>query len=72
MTPIEIFEYKNRWKPNGHSVRIHSDYRSQAKFWCKYNFEPHQWVLNEYTDNYEDTFLFENPLNAKLFRKNFK
>ena len=34
MTPIEIFEYKLKWKP-GYTVRLHSDLGLQGKDFCK-------------------------------------
>ena len=38
MTPQEIFEYKNRWKP-GHTVQLHSDIVDRGKSWCKRHLE---------------------------------
>ena len=66
MTPIEIFEYKQKWKP-GYVVRLHSDLRSNAKDYCKVQMLKHQWDVNEYTNSYEDTWLFENRLDAASF-----
>ena len=67
MTPIEIFEYKKRWEPKGYVVRLHSDLRSQGKEYCKVQMFQHQWIIKEYTDVYEDTFIFEHKLDADSF-----
>lgn len=71
MTPIEIFEYKNKWKPKGYCVRLHSDLRSEGKDYCKTQMFKHQWDINEYTNVYEDTFLFEHKLDADSFKGYF-
>jgi hypothetical protein len=67
LTPIEIFEYKKRWQPNAYVVRLHSDLRSQGKEFCKVQMFRHQWNISEYTDVYEDTFLFEHKIDADSF-----
>lgn len=69
MTPIEIFEYKNRWKP-GFTVRLHSDLRSQGKDYCK-QLAKHKWDIKEYTNNYEDTYYFEYGLDCQKFTSSF-
>jgi hypothetical protein len=66
MTPIEIFEYKNRWKP-GYSVRLHSDLVIEGKNWCRRNCERHQWSMTDYTNVYEHTFHFELEDQGKEF-----
>lgn len=66
MIPVEIFEYKQRWKP-GYSVRLHSDLRSQGKDFCKTQMFKQQWDIAEYTDVYEDTFYFEYRQDAESF-----
>lgn len=66
MTPIEIFEYKQKWKP-GYTVRLHSDLRMQGKDYCKIQMMKHQWDIQEFTDVYEDTYLFENRIDADSF-----
>jgi hypothetical protein len=71
MTPIEIFEYKQSWKP-GHSVRLHSDLRSQATDFCKLRMKKHQWDVKEYTNVYEDTWLFEHLSDAQSFLVNWE
>ena len=70
MTPIEIFEYKNKWKP-GFSIRLHSDLVNEGKTWCRKNMERHQWSMTEWTNVYEHTFHFENENNAKQFKEKF-
>jgi len=66
MKPIEVFEYKQKWKP-GYTVRLHSDLRTQGKEYCKVQMFKHQWDMTEYTDVYEDTFMFEHKLDAESF-----
>ena len=68
MTPLEIFEYKKRWQRAGsYGVRLHSDLRSNGKEFCKIQMFKHQWDLEIYTDNYEDTFHFEYRQDAESF-----
>lgn len=71
MIPVEVFEYKQKWKP-GHVVRLHSDLRSQGKDYCKVQMFKHQWDISEYTDVYEDTFYFEYKQDANAFKNKFK
>lgn len=66
MTPIEIFEYKNKWKP-GYTVRLHSDLRREGKDYCKVQMFKHQWDIAEFTNVYEDTYLFEYKQDADSF-----
>ena len=66
MLPIEIFEYKNRWKP-GYTVRLHSDLRMSAKDYCSVQMFQHQWDVAEYSYVYEDTYMFEHKLDADSF-----
>lgn len=71
MTPQEVFEYKLKWKPNGHTVRLHSDLDWKGKDWCRKNLERHQWSMDTYTDVYEHTFFFEKEEHAKQFENQF-
>jgi len=66
MTPIEIFEYKQKWKP-GYVVRLHSDLRRSATAYCKVQMLKHQWEMTKYSNVYEDTWMFENKLDANSF-----
>lgn len=66
MTPIEIFEYKRNWSP-GYEVRLHSDLRRSATDYCKFQMLKHQWDVNHFTNVYEDTWSFENRLDAQSF-----
>ena len=66
MLPVEIFEYKNRWKP-GYTVRLHSDLRMSAKDYCRVQMFQHQWDVSEYSYVYEDTYMFEHKLDADSF-----
>ena len=73
MTPIQIFEYKQRWmQSNNHPVCIHSDLRREAKEYCRTQLFKHQWVHKEYTNVYEDTFFFERSQDEIDFRNKFK
>ena len=66
MTPVEIFEYKQSWKP-GYTVRLHSDLRSRGKDYCKTQMFKQQWDMSEFTNVYEDTFMFEYKQDADSF-----
>jgi hypothetical protein len=68
LTPVEIHEYKLRWKP-GYTVRLHSDLVDKGKTWCRRLLHRHQWSMSEYTDVYEHTFHFESQENAQEFAK---
>ena len=70
MTPQQIFDHKQQWKP-GHTVRVHSDLRSKCMQWCKTHVELHQWVMSKYTNVYEDTFGFEHPETLNKFVEQF-
>jgi len=71
MLPIDIFEYKKRWSWNAHIVKLHSDYRSEAKDWCKSQMLKQQWDVQQYTNVYEDTYLFEEKDDAESFARKF-
>lgn len=71
MTPQEIFDYKNRWKP-GYSVRVHSDIVDFGKAWCRRQLEKHQWSVTIWTDVYEHTFHFEDIAAAQNFEMEMK
>lgn len=72
MTPQEIFEYKNAWKPNGFQVDVHSDLDVQCKDWCRKHLERWQWSMDTYTDVYSHSFYFESDLHAKQFISKFR
>jgi hypothetical protein len=71
MTPLEIFEYKQRWKSRGYSVRLHSDLEHQGKEYCKVQMHKQQWDMIKWTDVYEHTFIFEFRQDAEAFKKHF-
>jgi hypothetical protein len=72
MTPIEIFEYKNRWMSKGaFQVKIHSDLRYESTDWCRRYLHQRQWKSVTYTNNYEDTFWFEDQKHSQLFEQEF-
>lgn len=70
MTPQEIFEYKNQWKP-GVSVDVHSDLDVQCKDWCRKNLNRWEWSMDPYTYVYSHTFHFEKSEFADSFRAKF-
>lgn len=72
MTPQQLFAYKKSWQGNSFDVRIHSDLRGRAKDWCKTMLDRREWDCNQYTDVYEDTFIFEKSLSANAFAKAFE
>ncbi len=67
MLPVEIFEYKQKWRNRAYTVRLCSDLRSQGKDYCGVQMFQHQWVVKEYTGPYEDTYLFEHKQDALSF-----
>lgn len=69
MTPVQIFEYKQKWMSTGNAnpVRHHSDWRSNAIDFCKSNFEKYQWQHSRFTSIYEDTVYFEHAHHSELF-----
>lgn len=67
MTPQEVFEYKQRWKP-GFTVRLHSDLADRGKTFCKRQCKRHEWSCTTWTDNYEHTFHFEHSEPAQKFK----
>jgi hypothetical protein len=71
MTPQEIFEYKNRWKPSGHVVDVHSDLDVQCKDWCRKNLNRWEWSMDTYTNVYSHSFYFEHLNHAELFTEKF-
>ena len=71
MTPQEIFEYKNAWKP-GYQIDIHSDLDVQCKAWCRGNLNRWEWSMDTYTDVYSHSFYFEEEQAAAEFRYKFQ
>ena len=71
MTPVEIFEYKNAWKP-GVVVDVHSDLDVQCKDWCRKNLNRWEWSMDTYTYVYAHTFYFESEESANRFKTKFK
>lgn len=67
MTPAEIFEYKQSWKP-GTIVRLHSDVVDRGKTWCRQQLEQQQWSVTTWTGVYEHTFHFEESGEALRFK----
>ena len=66
--PIDLFEYKLRWRTRQpHIIFIHSDLRQKAKKICKSQFARHKWHMSLYTDNYQDSWLFEDLEDANKF-----
>ena len=70
MTPVEISEYKMRWRP-GYTVDVHSDLDVQCKDWCRKNLNRWEWSMDTYTYVYAHTFCFEQEEHAQQFRTKF-
>lgn len=71
MSPVEIFEYKQQWRPRAYVVEVHSDLEHDHKQWCRENLESHRWHFSKLVDNYTNAFMFENENDAQLFRLKF-
>jgi len=67
LTPLEVVDYKNRWRTSATMVRTHSDIVDVAKTWCRRNLDRWEWSMTAYTDVYEHTFEFELVENADAF-----
>ena len=72
MTPLEISEYKMRWKSNGFQVDVHSDLDVQCKHWCRGNLNRWEWSMDTYTDVYSHSFYFEQEQAAAEFTRKFQ
>jgi len=72
MTPQEIFEYKNKWKPNSYQVDVHSDLDVQCKAWCRGNLNRWEWSMDTYTDVYSHSFYFEEEQASAEFARKFE
>lgn len=72
MTPQEVFDYKNKWKPNATIVDVHSDLAVKCKDWCRKNLARQQWSMDTYTSVYSHSFHFEDKLSADAFAEEFK
>ena len=70
MTPLEISEYKMRWRP-GYQVDVHSDLDVQCKHWCRGNLNRWEWSMDTYTDVYSHSFYFEEEQAAAEFKRKF-
>jgi hypothetical protein len=70
VTPQEISDYKNRWRP-GYTVDIHSDLHVQCKGWCRKNLNRWEWSMDTYTDVYNHSYHFEKQEQADQFREMF-
>ncbi|MAY69553.1 MAG: hypothetical protein CMK40_03445 [Porticoccaceae bacterium] len=66
--PIDLFEYKLRWRTGQpYIIFVHSDLRREAEKICKSQFPRHKWHMSLYTDNYQDSWLFEDLEDADEF-----
>ena len=72
MTPQEQFEHKLSWRSVSSGVTIHSDLRGEYKTWLKKNCVPSEYSVQEYTDVYQDTVLFEHATASEQFRAEFE
>lgn len=71
MTPQEIFEYKNAWKPHSFQINLHSDLHIDCKDWCRKHLERWEWSMDTYTHVYAHTFHFEKEEYANAFKEKF-
>lgn len=70
MTPLEIFEYKNRWmQKQGNTVPVHEDFEFDGKQWCRDNLKQHEWHMICHTEVYGHTFCFETEELKKKFEE---
>ena len=69
MTPLEISEYKMRWRP-GYRVQVDCDSDVWGKDYCRKHIERHEWTFDKYSrPDDSHTFAFEKKEVANLFFK---
>ena len=67
MTPLEISEYKMRWKP-GYSVQVDIDSDVWGKNYCRKHLQRHEWTFDKHTrPDDSHTFAFEQKEFALEF-----
>lgn len=67
MTPLEISEYKMRWRP-GYRVQVDCDSDVWGKDYCRKHLKRHEWTFNKYTrPDDSHTFAFEQKEVALQF-----
>ena len=67
MTPLEISEYKMRWRP-GYSVQVDMDSDVWGKDYCRKNLERQEWTFDKHTrPDDSHTFAFEQKEVALQF-----
>jgi hypothetical protein len=67
-TPIDVFEYKNKWRSNCETVNVRGNL-DKCKNWCKTNLFMQDWDYQKYArpdDSHE--FYFKNPDEAMIFK----
>jgi len=68
MTPLEIFEYKNKWMlESNYYVVVNEDLDFTGKLWCRQHLKQHEWHFLRYTDMYDHTFVFEKEQDKNSF-----
>jgi len=68
MTPQEIVDYKRKWLGTArHETKIHSDYTSATRTWLKDHVPKHQYHVQEHTNVYETTVIFEDSQHQDSF-----
>jgi len=67
MLPVEIAEYKRRWKPEAYTVRVHSDLHLDLLYYLKDNVDRKEYIVQKYTDNYEHTVFFLKESDRETF-----
>jgi hypothetical protein len=72
LTPLEVFEYKRRWRPDAFQVDVHSDLEDKCRVWCKQNLKRWEWECSTFTDMYSHSYLFETESHAREFAMEFE
>ena len=68
MTPQEIVDYKRKWLGTARlETKIHSDYTRATRTWLKDHVPKHQYHIQEHTNVYETTVIFEDRLHQDSY-----
>ena len=67
MTPLEIHDYKQKWRP-GYAVQVDMDSDFWGKIFCREHTERHKWSFRKHTlPDDSHTFYFEDEDFAQRF-----
>ena len=68
MTPQEIIDYKRKWLGTTRlETKIHSDYTHATRTWLKDHVPKHQYHVQEHTNVYETTVIFEDIVHQNSY-----